>query len=249
MSSSNNFTRSLLALSLALTPLVAKAQLLDTITGFTPNLAVSNSTGAPGRNIAGGLQNISYSVPFGYIPAQGVDTPISSVGFLGYISARDFDAGFRPTYRIAVGQQAGMFSNPVVASFFDPALTSITEVSRFQGSNWVQVAVSLTFSPAPDLKASAGSETLVALEAGFFGLDPTGALFATERGLPAFHAHGTIFKQNITTASQGRYFTASDLGDYVMMRVNSSGSSAPEPGSLFLLLLGGGVFGVYKRRS
>jgi hypothetical protein len=216
----------------------AKGQtLLDTITGFTPNLGVSNVTGAPGRNIVGGLPNFSYSVPVGYIPSQATDTPISSVSFLGYISSRDFDAGFRPSYGIAIGQQVGMFSDPPTYFDFTPTGQTISEVSRFQGSGWVQVAVTLNFAADSNLKASGGVETLVALEAGFLGQDAVGALFASERN-NGIHVHGTVFKQNNATPSQGRYFTGSDLGDYLLMQVNGSGASIPEPSSVFFMLSG-----------
>jgi hypothetical protein len=231
----------------------AKAQtLLDTVTGFTPNRGVSNTTGAPGRNVAGGLSNFSYSVPFGYIPVQTTDTPISSVQMIGYLSARDFDAGFRPTYSLSVGSQTGLFADP--ASGYTRAFASstlITERTRIQGNTWVEVAIDLTFAPLPDFVAQSGGETLAVVGASFFGQDATGLMFATERGVSNFHTHGTIFKQNTGTPSQGRYFTGSDLGDYVMMQINGAGVSVPEPSSLVFTLSGILVFWLspQKRRG
>jgi hypothetical protein len=234
--------RGVLALALlVILVLPTRAQtLLDTITGFTPNRGVSNTTGAPGRNVAGGLSNSSYSVPFGYIPAQATNRPISSVQMIGYLSARDFDAGFRPTYSLSVGSQSGLFSDP--ASGYTRAFASstlITERTRIQGNTWVEIAIDLTFAPLPDFVAQSGGETLAVVGASFFGQDATGLMFTTERGVTNFHTHGTIFKQNTATPSQGRYFTGSDLGDYVMMQINgASGASIPEPSSLVFTLSG-----------
>jgi hypothetical protein len=224
---------------------VRAQSLLDTITGFTPNLGVSNSTGAPGRNIAGGITNVSYSVPLGYIPSQATDTPISTINFLGFISSADFDSGLRPAYTLALGQQSGLFASPPVFNRFAPSSVSITEVTRFQSLAWVEVLVQLGFTASPNLKASGGVETLTAIEASFFGASPSGILFASERGIPALHPHGTVFQQNITTPSQGRYFGAGDLGDYLLMQVNgSAGVSVPETGTLWLLSLGLMGFGM-----
>jgi hypothetical protein len=233
-------TRIVVLFTLLLLSGSASAQsLLDTITGFTPNLGVSNATGAPGRNIAGGITNVSYSVPLGYIPSQVADIPISSITFLGFISSADFDNGLRPSYTLALGQQSGLFAPSPVFDRFSPSSTSITEVTRFQSSGWVEVLVQLGFTASPNLKASSGVETLTAIEASFFGASPSGILFASERGIPALHPHGTIFQQNITTPSQGRYFGVGDLGDYLLMQVNGPASaSVPEVGTLWLLSLG-----------
>jgi hypothetical protein len=244
--------RGVLALAFLITiasPIHAQT-LLDTITGFTPNHGVSNTTGAPGRNVAGGLSNFSYSVPFGYIAPPTTDTPISSVQMIGYLSARDFDAGFRPTYSLSVGAQTGLFSDP--ASGYTRAFASstlIAERTRFQGNTWVEVAIDLTFTPLPDFVAQSGGETLAVVGASFFGQDATGLMFATERGVTNFHTHGTIFKQNTATPSQGRYFTGSDLGDYVMMQINgTAGASVPEPSSLVFTLSGFMAFWFASRK-
>jgi hypothetical protein len=225
---------------------VMAQSLLDTITGFTPNLGVSNATGAPGRNIAGGLLNGSYSVPLGYIPSQAADVPISTIAFYGYISSVDFDNGLRPDYSLALGQQSGLFAAPPVFTRFDPSSVSISEVGRFQSSNWVQVFVQLDFTASPNLKASSGVETLVAIQSSELGAAPVGILFATERNIPLQHPHGTVFKQNSSTPSQGRYFGVGDLGDYLLMQVNGVGA-VPEPSVLLLLLVGSPLLFKAKR--